>query len=135
MNDNNDLPGWTAQAKQALDESAQNLDAATMSRLNRARQKALELARPRRMRSWFVPAGLVSACAVLLAVAVVWHRPTAPSNAVDPFIAGPTVPAGQAAGGFSTNDLELVSSDDGIEFYQDLDFYAWLDAQGQDNNG
>jgi hypothetical protein len=134
MNDNNDLPNWTAQAKQALDESAQNLDAATLSRLNRARQKALELARPRRLRPWFVPAGLASACAVLLAVAVVWHRPTAPSNAADPFVAV-SASAAQAGGGFSANDLDLVSSDDGIEFYQDLDFYAWLDAQGQDNNG
>ena len=133
MNDDNDLPNWTTQAKRALDESAQSLDAATLSRLNRARQRALELSRPRRLRSWFVPAGLASACAVLLAVAVVWHRPTAPSNALDPFVAVPG--AGQAAGGFSANDLDLVSSDDGIEFYQDLDFYAWLDAQGQDNNG
>jgi hypothetical protein len=131
MNDDNDLPNWTTQARQALDESAQNLDAATLSRLNRARQRALELARPRRMRSWFVPAGLASACAVLLAVAVVWHRPAPPSNAADPFIASPAGPAG----GFSANDLDLVSSDDAIEFYQDLDFYAWLDAQGQDNNG
>ncbi|HEX3895662.1 MAG TPA: DUF3619 family protein [Rudaea sp.] len=133
MNDDDDLPNWTPQAKQALDESAQNLDAATLSRLNRARQRALGLARPRRMRSWFVPAGLASACAVLLAVAVVWHRPTAPPNAADPFIPGTSAAA--PSGGFSASDLDLVSSDDGIEFYQDLDFYAWLDAQGQDNNG
>ena len=131
MNDNNDLPNWTAQAKQALDESADNLDAATLSRLNRARQSALELARPRRVRSWFVPAGLASACAVLLAIAVVWHRPgpTAP----DPFVPSGAVVTPNS--GFSAGDLDLVSSDDGIEFYQDLDFYAWLDAQGQDNNG
>ena len=134
MNDDNDkLPGWTAQAKQALDESARNLDAATLSRLNRARQRALEQARPRRVRTWFVPAGLASACAVLLVAALVWHRPTgAPPPTADPFIAGPAAPGGN---GFSANDLELVSSDDGIEFYQDLDFYAWLDSQGGDNNG
>jgi hypothetical protein len=131
MNDNNDLPNWTAQAKQALDESADNLDAATLSRLNRARQSALELARPRRMRSWFVPAGLASACAVLLAVAVVWQRPA--PKAPDPFVPSGSVVA--PSGGFSAGDLDLVSSDDGIEFYQDLDFYAWLDAQAQDNNG
>ena len=130
MNDENKLPDWTLQAKQALDASAQSLDSATLSRLNRARQKALEKARPRRFRSWFVPAGLASACAVLLAVAVVWHQPTTP-GAPDPFIATPTV-AGNA---FAGSDLDLVSSDDSIEFYQDLDFYAWLDAQGGDNNG
>ena len=70
------LPDWTGQAKQVLDESAQNLDAATLSRLNRARQRALEQARPRALRPWFVPAGLASACAVLIAVAVAWHVPT-----------------------------------------------------------
>lgn len=134
MNDDNDkLPGWTAQARQALDESAQNLDAATLSRLNRARQRALEKAHPG-ARTWFLPAGLAGACAVLLVVALVWQRPTrVPSAGPDPFIAGPGTPAG--GNGFSANDLELVSSDDGIEFYQDLDFYAWLDSQGGDNNG
>jgi hypothetical protein len=131
MNDNNDLPNWTAQAKQALDESAQNLDAATLSRLNRVRQRALELAHPRRFRPWFVPTGLASACAILLAVAVAWHRPA--PKAPDPFV--PTSSAIAPGGGFSATDLDLVSSDDSIEFYQDLDFYAWLDAQGQDNNG
>ena len=132
MTDENKLPDWTIQAKQTLDESAQNLDAATLSRLNRARQRALETSRPRRLRSWFVPAGLASACAVALAVAVVWHRPTAvPAGAPDPFIAAPTAMGNPFAG----NDLDLVSSDDGIEFYQDLDFYAWLDAQGGDKNG
>ena len=135
MNDNNDLPNWTAQAKQALDESAQNLDAATLSRLNRARQSALQLARPRRVRPWFVSAGFAGACAVLLALAVVWHRPAAPPNAPDPFVPGTPGAAAQASGGFSASDLDLVSSDDSIEFYQDLDFYAWLDAQGEDNNG
>ena len=122
---NDQLPRWAEQAKQMLDESAQGLDAATLSRLNRARQKALESARPRRLRPWFVPAGVASACAVLLAVAVVWHQP------------GPSTPLGdgQSNASLSDTDLDMVSSDDGIEFYQDLEFYAWLDAQNQDTNG
>ena len=134
MNNENKLPDWTSQAKQVLDESAQNLDAATLSRLNRARQSALESARPRRLRSWFVPAGLASACAVLLAVAVVWHRPaTAPQNSPDPFL--PSATANFSGNAVAGNDLDLVSSEDSIEFYQDLDFYAWLETQGGDNNG
>ena len=134
MNNENKLPDWTSQAKQVLDESAQNLDAATLSRLNRARQSALESARPRRLRSWFVPAGLASACAVLLAVAVVWHRPaTAPQSSPDPFL--PSATANFSGNAVAGNDLDLVSSEDSIEFYQDLDFYAWLETQGGDNNG
>ncbi|MEP6484593.1 MAG: DUF3619 family protein [Rudaea sp.] len=129
MNDDR-VPGWTGQAKQMLDESAQGFDAATLSRLNRARQNALEQMRPHRFRRWFVPAGVASACAVLLAVAVVWHAPTMPTAPAGAFVPG--APGNTA---FSGNDLELVSSDDGIEFYQDLDFYAWLDAQNPDGNG
>lgn len=119
------LPEWTGQAKQVLDESAHNLDAATLSRLNRARQRALEQARPRALRPWFVPAGLASACAVLIAVAVAWHAPThtATSALTD------------ANAGTFSSDLDMMSGDDGFEFYEDLDFYAWLDAQEKDNNG
>ena len=119
------LPNWTPQAKQVLDESAQNLDAATLSRLNRVRQAALEQARPRVMRPWFLPAGLASACAVLIAVAVAWHMPT--HNA--------TPALTDANAGTFAGDRDMMSSDDGLEFYEDLDFYAWLDAQEKDNNG
>jgi len=119
------LPNWTEQTKRLLDESAAELDAATLSRLNRARQAALEQAGPRAMRPWFVPAGLASACAVLIMVAVAWHMPTRT-----------TTPAlTDANAGTFASDLDMMSSDDGIEFYEDLDFYAWLDSQEKDNNG
>jgi hypothetical protein len=119
------LPTWTGQVKQILDDSAQGLDASTLSRLNRARQRALESKRPRALRPWFLPAGLASACAVLIAVAVAWHTPSKP---VPPAFTG-------ASDGALANDLDMMTGDDGIEFYQDLDFYAWLDAQEKDNNG
>ena len=119
------LPNWTGQAKQVLDESAEGLDAATLSRLNRARQRALEQARPRARRPWFVPAGLASACAVLIAVAVAWQMPT--HNA--------TPALTDANAGTFASDMDMMSSDDGLDFYEDLDFYAWLDAQEQDNKG
>lgn len=67
------FPPWTDQARRLLDESAQTLDAATLSRLNRARQAALALRVPRRRAGWlFLPAGFAGACALLLAVGV-WH--------------------------------------------------------------
>jgi hypothetical protein len=96
-----------------------------LSRLNRARQAALEQAHPRALRPWFLPAGLASACAVLIAVAVAWRMPT--------HTMAPTVI--DASSGNFASDLDMMSSDDGIEFYEDLDFYAWLDAQEKDNNG
>jgi Protein of unknown function (DUF3619) len=130
MNENG-LPGWTEQARRLLDESAQSLDGASLSRLNRARQAALAQRQPA-LRPWFVPAGLASACAVLLAVAVVWRAPPPmPANG------GAQTPIATAlqSSGFAAGDLDIVSGDDGFEFYQDLEFYAWLDAQSQEGDG
>jgi len=109
---------WVGQTKAVLDQSAEALDAATVSRLNQARRAALAR-RPARQH-WFLPAGLASACVLLLAV-LTWHayRPGTSDDAIFPKAA-------------TSGDIELVSSDDSLEFYQDLEFYAWLDAQDQD---
>jgi hypothetical protein len=121
---------WIAQARKLLDQSAQEFDATAMSRLNRARQAALAQRRPRVSRIWFVPAGLASACALLLAVAL-WH-PRAPTvEAGYGTLALPLAATKNATGG----DMELVSGDDSLEFYQDLEFYAWLNGQDQDTDG
>ncbi len=106
-------PEWTEQARQLLDDSAQGLDAATLSRLNRARQIALATRARRPMQFWFVPAGLASACALLLALGT-WP-PHHAGDALNPAV------------------VVATDADDGTtdtpEFYQDLEFYAWLDAQ------
>ncbi|MBS0589197.1 MAG: hypothetical protein JSR65_01000 [Proteobacteria bacterium] len=119
MNDKHPL-NWVDQATNLLDESARDLDAATLSRLNRARQTALEQhRRPRTAGIWLLPAGLVSACMLLLAVSF-WQphsRHDSPASA-----ATTTAVA-------TLSDTEVASEDATPEFYQDLDFYAWLDAQ------
>jgi ferric-dicitrate binding protein FerR (iron transport regulator) len=122
----NRLPPWTEDARRLLEASAQELDAATLSRLNRARQAALAQRRPRPARAWFLSAGLASACAMLVAVAVVWHAPESAH------MKGGAAPTESAIG---AGDLDIVAAEDGLEFYQDLDFYAWLDAQNPDGNG
>lgn len=124
------LPGWTTQARSLLDESAQSLDAATLSRLNRARQAALVQRAPGRRAAWMLmPAGLAGACALLLAVGV-WHGRRPQSGQV------PTQPPAVAAGNaLNSTDLDMIASGDDMEMMQDLDFYAWLDTQDQDNNG
>lgn len=126
---------WVAQATALLDESAQQLDAATLSRLNRARQAALARRRPRAAHAWFLPVGLVSACALLLAVAL-WHVRAPGPVAGSAALATPAAATATANGsGFNANDLDMVSSDDSLEFYQDLEFYAWLDAQDPGSDG
>jgi hypothetical protein len=118
----NEHPQWLNQVKDLLEESAQHLDAATLSRLNRARQHALQ---PRRDtgRRWAIPAGFASACVLLLAVAA-WHgRPHAPR----------TPGTVTAANDVPSGDADTLMDDD--DLYDDLDFYTWLEAQDQDPEG
>ena len=106
-----DPQSWLADVRARLDESTQSLDAATLSRLNQARHAALA-ARSRGRRAWWLPAaGLAASCALVLAV-VAWYPPAHPAVA----------------------DAD-IAADDGIDFYQDLEFYAWLDAQEQESGG
>jgi hypothetical protein len=119
---------WVSQARTLLDQSTQELDAATLSRLNRVRQAALAQARPRAAQRWVLPAGLASACVLLLAVAA-WHSSLHGGAAPTP-----ALPLTVAASS-NSGDIDLVSSDDSLELYQNLEFYAWLDAQDQDFGG
>ena len=123
-----DQSGWIAQARQVLDESVDGLDAATLSRLNRARQAALT-PRSRPLSQLWLPAGLAGACAMLLAVAL-WSPHRVASVASEPGHATMT-----SVDANSTDAADALGSEDSVEFYQDLDFYAWLDAQGKDGAG
>ena len=120
MNESDPQP-LVAAVRARLDESAQSLDAATLSRLNRARQAALAQ-QSRGRRAWWLPvAGLATSCALVFAV-VAWY-PSA-------HLAGPVAATRPAA----SPEAEFAS-DDGLDFYQDLEFYAWLDAQEQESGG
>jgi len=106
---------WTRRVRTVLDQPNGELDAATLSRLNRARQAALAAALGRRpLRAWW-PAAL--ATAAVLAVAVVLVR-----------IPEPATPAAPVA----AEDFEVIAAQDSLELYEDLEFYAWLDAQSAD---
>ncbi|HEY8009819.1 MAG TPA: hypothetical protein VIE67_02350 [Rudaea sp.] len=126
-----DQAAWIAQARQLLDESARDLDAHTASRLNRARQTALALQSVRSPRRWLLPAGLASACAALLLAVAIWQpHHSALSPAPDTLDSAATT-----AGAVGTADADTSPADDTLEFYQNLEFYAWLDAQGKDGDG
>jgi len=111
-----DPQSWIADVRSHLDESTQAFDAATLSRLNQARQSALAT-RSRGLRSWWLPAaGVAASCALVLAV-VAWY------------------PSAHLAGPAATVPDAEIAADDGIEFYQDLEFYAWLDAEDEESGG
>jgi negative regulator of sigma E activity len=123
MNEPRNDEAWIARATALLEESAENLDAATLSRLNQARHAAI--AQPRSaLRPWAFGAGLAGAAAAVLGVAVGLHRFETPS------------PAASAAAPLQAGDIDfLTSDDDTLDLYENLDFYAWLETQPGDSNG
>ncbi len=107
---------WIERARALLDDSAENLDAATLSRLNRARQAALATRR-KGASGWLWGAALAGAAAAAFALAIGLHRHDAP----------PGVPAAS----LQADDVDvLTSDDDALDLAENLDFYAWLGKQG-----
>ena len=110
-----DLAG---QAKALFDDSVEQLDAATLSRLNQGRQKALEEVRaagPAGQWARWVPAGGLAAAAVV--AVVVWQGTLVEHSAPE---------ASNAA------DFEIMLSEDSLDMLEDLEFYSWIDTANLD---
>ena len=104
-----------------LDESVENYDAATLSRLNQARQHALDALPTTRHRQWFWPGlGLAAAMALVLMLSVQRQSLTTSPDAVGDSLVGTQL---------SVDEIALLASDDDLEMFQDLEFYAWLEQQ------
>jgi hypothetical protein len=110
-----DDEAWIAASRQALDAGVDELDAATLSRLNRARQLALDAARKPRAPRWLWGAAFATAASCALAVLVL-KDPALP----------PPLPGDDT---LAASDLDLLATDGELALYEDLEFYAWLDAQ------
>ena len=113
MNPPND--DWLDRAKALLDDSAENLDAATLSRLNRARQAALATHRKGPSR-WVWSAALAGAAAAVFALAIGLHQRG-------------VAPPGTPASSLEAGALDVLTSDDDLDLAENLDFYAWLEKQ------
>jgi hypothetical protein len=97
--------------RQRLDRSCNALDGQTLSRLNRIRHAALERKQARGARMLLPFGGFVTAC--VLVVSVTLFRPGAVSDAL-PDSASPL------------EDIEILSSSDSLDLYEDYEFYQWL---------
>jgi hypothetical protein len=100
-----------------LRESAEQLDGATSSRLTQARHAALAASEQRQSkpRYWLLPATGVAA-ATVIAMVLTNHSALETKQIV----------ANVAVDAVSIDDMEIVTADDSLEFYRDVDFYAWL---------
>ena len=109
-------------AQALLKESVQRIDARTRSRLNQARQAALEAAQAPRRSPWrgftLMPAAGAAAAALLVAVTL-WHR--------EPGSDLPVLAQQQAA----VEDMDLLTDSEGLELMEggDGSFYEWAAAQ------
>lgn len=119
---------FAREAGRLLRDDAEALDAATLSRLNRARQRALaEFDRHQRRPAWLggrlQPALAVAAVALLAVALWVGREPVA------------VAPAGQTAADTgplasldAAADLDLVLADESLDLIGELEFYDWLDS-------
>lgn len=114
MKERDEEPG--RRAKALFDASVDELDAASLSRLNRGRQAALaELSRRRQPWVRWLPAAGVTA-AVLIAAMVLMPPPLAP-----------VVPV-------AVTDMEILLGEDDIDMLEELEFYSWIDMALQDDD-
>lgn len=107
MNDERDTE-VQKQVRAELESQLDTLDANVTARLSAARHRALDQlqVKPR----WQPVIGWAVAATLVVAVSLWWQQ--APMSS-----------------GMSADDFELLVSGDGIELYEDLEFYDWLSSE------
>ncbi|MEZ5564252.1 MAG: hypothetical protein R3F24_01470 [Gammaproteobacteria bacterium] len=125
-------------AAELLQASVSELDAATLSRLNQARQAAMAQHPENRTRpgqfsspwtgfwsgsAWSRPALAVTVVSIV--AAALWLGAVPRSTSLPPVtaFASPVV---------TGSDMDFLLTDTSLEMIEDLDFYAWLDADRSD---
>ncbi len=108
------------QARETLDRRAETLDAATLSRLNQARQRAVAASQATSHVRWlgWRMAGAAAAVAGIALTVLLMGEPT------------PSLPNN----GLMLSDLELIDLDDDLELVAEPEFYDWL-AEAADGPG
>jgi hypothetical protein len=109
-------------SRELFEESVGRLDARTRSRLNQARQKALnELNKGVTRRYWLAaPLGGLVAAALIAVITISGRQATTPT---------------QESAALPLDDFDIVADADSLELLQDVEFYSWMaEASGGDVN-
>lgn len=108
---------FEARTRALFEQSVENLDGRTRSRLTQARHAALEELRAARTPAWrrgWVPLSGVAAAAVL----AVWMTLSPGNQEGQPNDAGVPI-----------DELELFAESPSLDLLQDVEFYAWIAAE------
>lgn len=113
-------------ARACFDASAEGIDASARSRLNRSRQRALEIAagKPSFAGTWRAGALAGAMAASVFVAALLWRVADEPGHApLDATVVADEAPS-QSLEVLAANeeDLRLAAAE------EDLDFYAWVEA-------
>lgn len=120
------------QARNVFQASVDAIDAATLSRLNRSRQRALAVAAGRNRTAWrwsaWAPVGALAAG--VLGVVVLLNSPSE-TGAPAPFAATAT------SGDVQHDPLELLAAGEDLDLATeaDLEFYAWVELETAGDDG
>jgi len=101
--------------RRTLDDAAESLDASALSRLNQARNKAMETGATTRLQWIIWPAWgvIASVVLILLLFPAFENKPQSVKEVA------------------LTADTEIVFDTLGLDFYRDLYFYYWLSVDGR----
>lgn len=133
MSGGEQLTDFERLSRQALEESVLRIDGRVRSRLNQARQAAVEVASARRRPLFsrfftLVPTAGAAAAAVLVAM-VLWHR--------GPQVELPVPSLAESA--HPAEDLDLLADGEALDLVQDGDgsgsFYEWAADQTEVGGG
>lgn len=102
-------------SRELFENSVERLDAHTRSRLNQARQRALDEVKKGATRRYWLAAPLGGLAAAAL-IALVMIRSGDPGSKSE----GDTM---------SLDDLDIVADTDSFELIRDVEFYSWLAEQ------
>lgn len=116
MNSDDHDESLIARARAAVDREVEGLDAATRARLSAARRTALAELEARRggFAPGWAPVGVAAAVAVVAVGVTLSMRAPLPAAGVEP-----------------ATEFELLLTNDDLALYdEELEFYAWLEEQG-----
>lgn len=103
---------FVSTVKSALNDSAENLDSETQSRLATLRYQALAKKKIHRYRHSFVlPAGVFASLVAAILSFTIWNTYVMEDNSL------------------ILEDMDLLSSNESPDLLEDLEFYEWLESQ------